>query len=197
MSDVPPSVPRRGLESQLIHVLLIRGAMARADLNFAVDVHGEVPMTVYNRLESIGWISSTPDEYRLTQSGIHAAERQAVSVDSAFLVSLLSHMDKFSSVDHKLKVLITEWQCSQLSHWRTVQRLYAIDADADALPFDSPSQGAPSYLQMYRWRRHRARMRFEAGDSNYIASPFVDSYHTVWFEWHASLRALEAERQRP
>ena len=45
-------------------------------------------------------------------------------------------------------------------------------------------------LADYRVRLGRAIDRVHAGDHHYVASPRVDSYHSVWFELHEDLIQL-------
>jgi pyruvate,orthophosphate dikinase len=45
-------------------------------------------------------------------------------------------------------------------------------------------------LQPSRLRLARAAAAVRAGDGTMVASPFKDSYHTVWFELHEELMHL-------
>jgi hypothetical protein len=54
----------------------------------------------------------------------------------------------------------------------------------------------------YRARLQEALDRFDAGENNYLASPLLDSYHTVWMHLHQELilmlglsRAEDEERE--
>ena len=54
------------------------------------------------------------------------------------------------------------------------------DVDLDAVP----------RLVRYGPRFDAALEQFRAGDRRYLASPLVDSYHTLWFEFHEELIQL-------
>jgi pyruvate,orthophosphate dikinase len=43
---------------------------------------------------------------------------------------------------------------------------------------------------LYRQRLLRAAERVADGDTNYLASPRIDSFHNVWFELHEDLIRL-------
>jgi pyruvate,orthophosphate dikinase len=45
-------------------------------------------------------------------------------------------------------------------------------------------------LEDYSSRLHRAAKLVAEGDHGYIASPRVDSYHSIWFELHEDLILL-------
>jgi hypothetical protein len=45
-------------------------------------------------------------------------------------------------------------------------------------------------LDRFRSRLARAAAAVAAGDGTMIASPFKDSYHTIWFELHEELMHL-------
>ena len=42
-------------------------------------------------------------------------------------------------------------------------------------------------LQPYSTRLTAASGRVQAGDSDWLLKPLIDSYHTVWFELHEEL----------
>src|SRR5207253_1780150 len=54
----------------------------------------------------------------------------------------------------------------------------------------TPLEAAAPRLAIYRLRLDRAIERLDTGDTKYVASPRVDSYHSVWFELHEDLIQL-------
>jgi pyruvate,orthophosphate dikinase len=50
-------------------------------------------------------------------------------------------------------------------------------------------------LMAYRTRLDRAFAQARAGDQRYVASPRVESYHTVWFELHEDLIRLSGRKR--
>ena len=61
---------------------------------------------------------------------------------------------------------------------------------ADAGPWLDGLGDGPSRLRIYRTRLDRANEAAQGGDGRYVASPRVDSYHSVWFELHEDLIRL-------
>ena len=54
----------------------------------------------------------------------------------------------------------------------------------------APIESACGRLVGYGERLERAVERALAGDTKYVASPRVDSYHGIWFELHEDLIRL-------
>jgi hypothetical protein len=74
-----------------------------------------------------------------------------------------------------------------------VQRLVALDERAGAVA--RHAGGAVARLASYRQRLRAARTRVEEGEQEWFTSPRIDSYHTVWMQWHEDLLlALGLER---
>ena len=68
-------------------------------------------------------------------------------------------------------------------------RLAAIHADATAwLEPIEPKVPAPRPTTAHDWGRRSTQRK--PGDSRYVASPRVDSYHGIWFELHEDLIQL-------
>ena len=57
----------------------------------------------------------------------------------------------------------------------------------EAVTWLRPLESACPRLSGYRLRLARAMERIKSGDQRFIASPRVDSFHTVWFELHEDL----------
>jgi pyruvate,orthophosphate dikinase len=74
-----------------------------------------------------------------------------------------------------------------------LDRLEAIDADTAA--WMAPLAAAFERYARYRTRLATALGMARAGDQRFVASPRVDSYHTVWFELHEDLIRLAGRRR--
>ncbi len=76
----------------------------------------------------------------------------------------------------------------------------ALVAELDAIdeavqPICARLAGALVRFGWYNGRFAVARVRVHAGEHDWLASPLVDSYHSVWFELHENLLAtLNLER---
>jgi hypothetical protein len=178
------------LRSQILHVLLMRGSAATDELPPIFSTGQRSISELCTQLMKEGLIFRACDKrWMLTPSGKEAAESTA-KASHQFLQELRLHMPDFSKLDARLKSVITARQVGELSTWRVVREVYSIDMGADNFDSKFASVEIPSCLISYSVRRHSARELFEKGDEDYLASPFVDSYHTVWFEWHGTLKKL-------
>jgi len=107
----------------------------------------------------------------------------------------------FLGFNEELLGLCTDWQLrvdaagdqllndhSDAEHDATViKRLGAVD---DAVqPVCTDLAGALARFASYGPRLADARSRVEAGDTDWVAKPMIDSYHSVWFELHEDLLA--------
>jgi pyruvate,orthophosphate dikinase len=60
----------------------------------------------------------------------------------------------------------------------------------DAIAWLQPLVAGLPRLAAYRERLERAASLVREGDGRYVASPRVDSYHSIWFELHEDLILL-------
>ena len=103
--------------------------------------------------------------------------------------------DRFLTLNVELVQLCSDWQVkrggSTNDHrdaaydWSVVQRLVALDERAGAVARHAGA--AVARLATYRSRLRAARMRVEEGEHEWFTSPRIDSYHTVWMQWHEDL----------
>ena len=107
----------------------------------------------------------------------------------------------FVALDDRFKRLIVNWQVrtvdgrdvindhTDAAYDRAVrEKLCAFHAESMSLMDDICA--IAWRLQPYRLRLARAAAAVSAGDGTMVASPFKDSYHTVWFELHEELMHL-------
>ena len=107
-------------------------------------------------------------------------------------------LDEFIGFDRQVKDVVTSWQMrdaqtvndhSDPAYDASVMtRLNELHSDiAGWLPHQAT---AFARLDGYRRRLERAMSAVATGDQRFIASPRVDSYHSVWFELHEELILL-------
>jgi pyruvate,orthophosphate dikinase len=106
--------------------------------------------------------------------------------------------EEFCEVNAELKATITAWQLrgdstpndhSDKSYDQSViARLGRLHAQAGPI-IERIEQAAPR-LAHYRRRLTLALDKIAQGDTTYVARPIIDSYHTVWFELHEDLIAI-------
>ena len=116
---------------------------------------------------------------------IERAEAERASVDTAGLESLYA---EFLRVDADFKRLVTQAQLSDASTGDVFLELAALHE-----PFrELVSRVADAVPRLVRCgpRFDAALEQLRAGDRRYLASPLVDSYHTLWFEFHEELIQL-------
>jgi pyruvate,orthophosphate dikinase len=150
-----------------------------------------------------GLAASVAGAYRLTEAGTARAEellaldREGWGTDEA-----AEALETFLVLDVRMKETVTAWQIrptdggeplindhTDVEYDRAVlDRLAALHADASA--WLAPIESACGRLAGYGERLDRAVERALAGDTKYVASPRVDSYHGIWFELHEDLIRL-------
>ncbi len=204
--DVAPSVRREPASRTLpvdadrvLRAVAIKGFATTQGIADAVLATPDAVRPVLEGLTRDALIEFAADAFKLTPAGreradeLLTAEREAWGVDSA-----AAALDAFLDIDHRVKEVVTAWQ---LRDDQTVNdhsdpaydadvldRLAAIHADAVACL--EPNEPKLPRLGDYRARLTRALEAVQAGDSRYVASPRVDSYHGTWFELHEDLIQL-------
>ena len=184
-----------------IRVLAVKGLAPLESLAAVWSSAVEDLQPILDGLVQKGLLVTTAGAYKLTPSGtaraneLLEAERRAWGEEAASAA-----LDTFIDLDGRMKATVTAWQLrdpntqvvndhSDDEYDRAVlERLGALHDDAAAW-LTSAELGLPR-LADYRVRLGRAIDRVHAGDHHYVASPRVDSYHSVWFELHEDLIQL-------
>jgi pyruvate,orthophosphate dikinase len=125
-------------------------------------------------------------QYRITKDG---KEAQA---------ALSAAYHDFDAVNSALKVAITAWQLREDGTPND-----HTDPDYDNKVFDKIHRVHRRFvpvldrtieivprLAQYKVRFEFALDRIDSGEATYVARPILDSYHTVWFEYHEELIGL-------
>jgi pyruvate,orthophosphate dikinase len=150
---------------------------------------------------------TTAGAFRLTGEGrlraldVFAADRDRCGGEEACVAAL----DRFLLLDCRLKDLVTAWQvrdaANQVFNDHTdaaydasiLEQLGALHGDV--VEWLTPFGTKLGRMAAYRERLERALARARDGDQKFVASPRVDSYHTVWFELHEDLIRLSGRRR--
>ncbi len=152
-----------------------------------------------DRLIAAGLVERAADAFRLAVDGkdvarqILAKERDRWGSDRA-----ATALDAFLALDHRLKETVTAWQVRDVEGSQTfnfhadraydaqvLARLEAVHVDARA--WLRPIVASVARYDIYLARLDRAARLAADGDPRYVASPRIDSYHTIWFELHEDL----------
>ena len=197
--EAPSTGTRRASVDDVIRMLGIKGfAMTQG----AVDALMSAPEHVQPLLDELvvdGVAASVAGAYRLTEPG-KARASELVAKEAAAWGAERSNaaLDAFLDLDARMKETVTAWQLkspdvvndhADAAYDRGVlDRLAALHADAVA--FTEAHENPTGRLAVYRERLGRALEAARGGDGRYVASPRVDSYHSVWFELHEDLIQL-------
>jgi hypothetical protein len=171
-------------EWQIVHEIRLRGFIENPDAErvaiviesgFATQRNTKLLMTPVGRAAHSRWARCEP--------GSETEEQ----VRRAF--------DRFVVLNSELLQLCSDWQVKRggvandhadaAYDWSVIDRLIALDERAGAVARHSGN--AVGRLASYRSRLRTARTRVEEGDHDWFTSPRIDSYHTVWMQWHEDL----------
>jgi pyruvate,orthophosphate dikinase len=139
-------------------------------------------------LGAAGLAAQTPRGWRLTADGQTALqsllEQERASVDTP--TAQRAH-ERFTLLDAQIKQIVTDHQMSGAPSVSAadVKRLVDVHRSAGDV-FDVAVAMAPRLVH-YGPRLERAITQLESGDARFFAHPMLDSYHTVWFEFHEEL----------
>jgi hypothetical protein len=174
-----------------LHAMLVSGWLTAERLaGWGVPEPGQV----LAGLSSEGLVrvarTSRGEMFTLTGDG----QRRAQTWSDAWLAelpaadkdTLLSLLDRFEDLDPQLKRVVS--QCQQGGEAATaLARLH----DAARGTVTSIAAIGPHWLS-YPGRLDHAVSQVAQGCAEYVASPLVDSYHTVWHLLHRDLRMTKA-----
>jgi len=185
-----------------IRVLVVKGYAGPEGIATALRCAQEDGAAILDLLLGDGLVEQAAGSYRLTADG-KAAGQERIAEDTATwgVDNALAALDAFLVLDHRMKETVTAWQMrvvdgkqafndhSDAAYDASVLAgLVALHADASAW-LAAQVAGLPR-LATYGERLDLAAAAVAAGDGKYVASPRVDSYHSVWFELHEDLILL-------
>jgi len=159
----------------------------------------EVLQPVVDRLTEQGLLGRAAGALLLTEAGTARAEELAKADRERWGAEpAAAALDAFLPLDQRMKTTVTAWQMrdEQTVNDHTDEAYDAtVLADLRSLHADvagwlrSLGDAVPRFGQ-YLARFDRAVAAVDAGDARFVASPRVDSYHSVWFELHEDLIRL-------
>jgi pyruvate,orthophosphate dikinase len=186
-------------EQDVMRALLIKGYATPEMLGACLFAATEQAASLLDRLAADGLVELAAGSFRLSADGKAAAtellgaDREAWGMDQA-----VAALDRFLELDGRMKRTVTDWQMRDVDGEQqfndhsdpeydreVLDRLAALHADA--LAWLRPLEARLARLGRYEARLERAAGLALNGDQSYVASPRVDSYHTVWFELHEEL----------
>lgn len=186
----------------VIRVLFVKG-FATSDLLAPAVLSSEgVLEGTLEEMTEAGLVRDTSGMHSLTEDGkargqeLMAEDREHWGDDAAN-----EALDAFIPLDNRMKEIVTSWQMREVEGEQVINDHTDEDYDREVLEqFTSLHEDAASWLDGlrdglprlgdYATRLQRAADLVSDGDHSYIASPRVDSYHSVWFELHEDLIRL-------
>jgi pyruvate, orthophosphate dikinase len=195
----PPAATRKAATpDRCLRVISLKGLAPLESIADAVLSTPQDVRAVLDELELDGLVTTAAGAYRLTEAGtarvsstVHS-ERDAWGIDGA-----TAALGAFLDLDLQVKDIVTAWQLRDGAvndHTDSeydagvLEHLAALHVDTVA--WLKPLEADCPRLADYRARLDRAIEASKAGDGRYVASPRMDSYHTVWFELHEDLIQL-------
>ncbi|GAB5413493.1 MAG: hypothetical protein Cons2KO_10960 [Congregibacter sp.] len=185
----------------LLHQLSIKG-FAKVDvLCESLQAERAAVDALVERLLATGVVEETRMGLRLTEQGkADVATQLQGALDAARgSAALEAFYVAFDPLNKHYKAAVADWQMREGPDGEPVINDHS-DADYDAqvtrrmfenhallLEQLSKLEAEWRLLAHYGKRLTAALARVEGGEQRYVAAPLIDSYHTVWFEFHEAL----------
>jgi pyruvate,orthophosphate dikinase len=188
--------------------LLIKGLVTPEGLATTLSSTAEQVRPFVDGFVAEGLAEVVAGSFRLTGEGrlraldVFAADRDRSGGEETCAAAL----DRFLLLDCRLKDLVTAWQLRDVGG----EQVFNDHADAaydasileqlgalhgEVVDWLTPLGNKLGRMAGYRERLDRALAHARDGDQRFVASPRVDSYHSVWFELHEDLIRLSGRRR--
>lgn len=181
-------------ELEILQAVRLKGRVSEADLAATL---GEDSATVAPHVETLaaagllvaGKTLRLSTDGRARLNNLLAEERNGI--DSS---SLLAAYDEFRAVNQDFKALMADWQLKDGEPNTHTDDAYDAavlnrldDIHSRVGHVNTQVSSYLPRLNSYAQKLEAARNNVQAGDTSWLARPFIDSYHTVWFELHEEL----------
>lgn len=186
----------------IVRTLIIKGSATPGAVASALM---STPQRVRPRLDRLvvdGLAEHWANMFRLTRTGKTKAKQLLAADQARWGVSNAgAALDAFLALDKRAKETVTAWQLRDAGGAQTLNDHTDARYDArvlnqlaslhrDAKEWLSPLSTTLGRFRLYMARLERALTCARDGDGRFVASPQVDSYHSVWFELHEDLIRL-------
>lgn len=186
----------RETEILLLQAVRLKGRMMPGSVGDCTEIPDAEAEVELDRLLEAGHLERVGSAFKLTDAGrdrlaeVLAAERE--TLDQGRLATLY---DAFCDVNGEVKEVVTAWQMKdeqtpndhQDEDYDAGVARRLLDLHDRVRPIVGDVATAVPRLGAYARRLQAAADGVEDGDRRFIASPLLDSYHTVWFELHEEL----------
>jgi len=191
----------------VVRTLAVRGSITPGQLEESTLGDSSMLDPLVDELIASGSVEKAAGALRLTASGklaateLFSADRFVVGDERAREL-----LDEFHELDARMKALVTAWQVRDVGGEQVVNDHADAEYDGqiieqlNALDTDTGAWLAPIALDLGRFGTYRTRLGHalelaRAGDQRFVASPRVDSYHSVWFELHEDLIRVSGKKR--
>jgi len=189
-------------EDDVLGWLYIKTISATDTLAACMLTTEEALQPVVDTLTERGLLGRAAGSLLLTETGTARAEElQKADRERWGEEPARAALDAFLPLDQRMKTTVTAWQMRPVDGEQVINdhadeaydaavllQLAELHADADAW-LRSLGSSVGRFAQ-YVARFDRAMAAVRGGDARYVASPRVDSYHSIWFELHEDLIRL-------
>ena len=190
------------MQDQLIHVLSIKGFAKEETLAVAAGLDvSDVELIARNLIDE-GLLERSRIGIKLTEKGKAAAAKILEDVrETTDLAALETFYQAFTPINQDYKKSVSSWQIKAVGGSAEPndhkdaeydqQVLTEMFKDHDSLKylFTTHLASCPLLLD-YARRLEIAYAHVCAGHQQFITGALIDSYHTVWFEFHEALIRL-------
>lgn len=182
----------------VLRALRLKGRAGTSDLAAATGLREEVVQANVESLAGQGQVRELAGAYAMLPAAREQLdellEAERGNVDAEAMTAIY---EQFTPINHEFKALITAWQerdgepndhSDAAYDGQVLGRLPEIHERVAPLA-ERVGELAPR-LRPYRQRLEHALARVKAGEHEWFLKPLIDSYHTVWFEFHEELIGL-------
>jgi pyruvate,orthophosphate dikinase len=207
--SAPAAAPTGELcEDDVVRSMAVKGLVGPDALATSLGCTPDALPVLLDAIVAAGLAKNSGGFYQLTPEGklrshdIFAAERDRSGGEEAWVATL----DRFLEFDRRLKPIATAWQTGPSGDpqayndhsdaafdARVLDQLGVLHAEASE--WLAPLQKRLPRMAAYATRLGRAAEAARGGDPRYMASPRVDSYHSIWFELHEDLIRLAGRKR--
>ena len=190
------------MQDQLIHVLSIKGFAKEEILAATVGLEVLDVELMAQSLIKEGLVESSRMGMKLTEKGKAAAAKILEDArEKVDLVALETFYLAFLPINQAYKKSVSSWQIKTVGESAEPNDHGDAEYDQQVLSEMFKDHGSLKLLvathlascpllKDYARRLEKAYASVSAGDYQFVTGALIDSYHTVWFEFHEALISL-------
>ena len=193
------------MQDQLIHVLSIKGFAKEEILAATVGLEVLDVELMAQSLIKEGLLESSRIGMKLTEKGKAAAAKILEDArEKVDLVALETFYLAFMPINQAYKKSVSSWQIKTVGESAEPNDHGDAEYDQQVLSEMFKDHGSLKLLvathlascpllKDYARRLEKAYASVSAGDYQFVTGALIDSYHTVWFEFHEALIRLSGK----